>query len=289
MQAPAANQRIAFEVAFEDTRLLVVVKHKGLVTRPGRGHERDTLVNGVMAHYGAVLSRLGADRDFGLLHRLDRASSGLVAFALTAESYDALRQAFASRNIAKTYLAWTRSPPPKRRQTIRIRLLEVRLEDRKLSVPDLRGEEAVTHIETLALGTDGTALVRCSIETGRLHQIRAHLAWLGCPLEGDQVYARPGLAPDGRASAARHADRTLLLHAWRLDLPHPARRDRLEVEAPLPEAWQHRAHRAGINLAQVLGSGAGLAKRVATDTINPGRAKGPVSRSSSKSYGDRPR
>ncbi len=264
---PQPNPAIAFEVAFEDDQLLVVVKPRGLVTRPGHGHGNDTLVNGVLARWGDPLMALGSGRDFGLLHRLDRATSGLVVFARTPAAYDRLRRAFAAREIGKTYLGWTRPAPPRRRTTVRVRLREVRRADRKLAEVDPRGEEAVTHVETLATGVDGSALVQCAIETGRLHQIRAHLAWLGSPLEGDTVYARAGGPPDGRASSARAADRTLLLHAWRLDLPHPTRSGRVSIEAPLPAAWLERARRAGVDLPSRLEHAGKLAKRGASGTI----------------------
>ncbi len=249
---PQPNPAITFEVAFEDDQFLVVVKPRGLVTRPGRGHGNDTLVSGVLARFGDQLVALGPERDFGLLHRLDRATSGLVVFARTPAAYDRLRRAFASREIGKTYLGWTRPAPPRRNTTVRVRLREGRRADRKLAEVDPRGEEAVTHIETLATGTDGSALVRCAIETGRLHQIRAHLAWLGSPLEGDAVYARASGPPDGRASSARAADRSLLLHAWRLDLPHPTRPNRVHIEAPLPAVWLDRARRARVDLPRSL-------------------------------------
>lgn len=252
MAAPAPNRAVPFAVAHDDGEILVVVKERGVVSRPGEGHERDSLLNGVIAvpRYGERLLALGRRRDHGLLHRLDRATSGLVAFALTAEAYDRLREAFATRRVEKVYLAVVRSPPPRSRGTVRMRLLEVRREDRKVALVDPRGEEAITHYETLAVGRDGRAVLCCRIETGRLHQIRAHLAWLGSPLAGDAVYAG-ARAPDGRGSAARAADRELLLHAWRLRLPRP-RGGAVAVEARLPEHWDELARTAGIPLARIL-------------------------------------
>jgi 23S rRNA pseudouridine1911/1915/1917 synthase len=253
--APAPNGEIRVAVAHDDDEVLVVIKDRGVVTRPGEGHERDSLLNGVLAlpRYADRLRALGAGRDYGLLHRLDRATSGLVALALTAAAYDRLRDAFASRRVEKTYLAVTRSPPARSRGTVRMRLLEARRQDRKVALVDPRGEEAVTHYETLAIGRDGRAIVRCRIETGRLHQIRAHLAWVGSPLAGDAVYGG-ARSPDGRGSAARVADREILLHAWRLRLPARARaRGRsIDVEAPLPEAWSVLARAIGIPLRRVL-------------------------------------
>ncbi len=232
MPVPAANPRVRFETAFADEHVLVVAKPRGRVTMPGRGHERDTLLNGVFAEYGTALARLGARRDYGLLHRLDRATSGLVAFALTSEAYDGLREAFATRRVEKTYLTIVRRRPPRRSGIVRIRLAQTRRGELRVSVPDSRGVEAITHWQTLA-SAGGRSLVSCRIETGRLHQIRAHFAALGCPVEGDTVYGAKD-PPDTRASVSRKADRSLLLHAWRLSMPHPARRQPVSVVAEPP-------------------------------------------------------
>jgi 23S rRNA pseudouridine1911/1915/1917 synthase len=252
--APAPNRDVPLAIAHDDGEVLIVVKDRGVVTRPGEGHERDSLLNGVVAvpRYGERLLALGERRDYGLLHRLDRATSGLVAIALSAEAYDVLRDAFATRRVEKTYLALVRPAPPKLRGTIRMRLLETRRLDRKIALVDPRGEDAITHYATHAVGRDGGAIVSCRIETGRLHQIRAHLAWLGSPLAGDAVYGGPR-APDGRGSSARIADREILLHAWRLVLPRRSGRS-IAVEAPLPEHWETASRKSGIPLRKILKS-----------------------------------
>jgi len=253
MPVPTANPRVPFETVFVDAHVLVVSKPRGRVTMPGRGHERDSLVNGVFAEHGAVLSRLGARRDYGLLHRLDRATSGLVAFALTVEAYDLLREAFATRQVKKTYLTIVRRRPPRTTGTARMRLSQIRRGDLRVSVPDSRGAEAITHWQTLS-STGGRSLLSCRIETGRLHQIRAHLAALGCPVEGDTVYGAHD-SPDTRASVSRKADRSLLLHAWRLGLPHPAQRKELSLEADPPEHFLASAARWGMDVRTSLSGG----------------------------------
>lgn len=251
MARPVSNPEIRPRIAYEDGHVVVAVKPRGRVTLPGRGHTRDSLLNGLVARYGDRLLELGERRDWGLLHRLDRATSGLVAVALDASTYDALRRAFARRRVVKTYLAVARSRPPRAAGAITARLREDRRADRKVAVVDPGGESARTDYRLLGVGRDGRALLLCRIVTGRLHQIRAHLAWIGCPLAGDAVYADPG-APDGRAAAARRADRAILLHAWRLVLPHPATDTPLEVEAAPPAPWQDWARDAEVPLARIL-------------------------------------
>ena len=236
MGRPAANPRVSFQTMFVDEDMLVVAKPRGVVTQPGRGNTRNTLLNGVFARWGAALTRLGERRDFGLVHRLDRATSGLVVFGLTPEGYDGLRAAFAERVVEKRYLTVVRGRPPRSRGEARIRLLAVRRGDLRVSVCDPSGEEAVTRWRQVAWGS-GRALLECVIETGRLHQIRAHLAALGCPVEGDTVYGR-GSDPDHRASTARRADAAMLLHAWRLGIDHPRKGHRLRFESPLPEYFE---------------------------------------------------
>lgn len=250
MAVPVANSRVRYETVFVDEHVLVVSKPRGRVTMPGRGHDRDSLVNGVFAEYGAVLARLGARRDYGLLHRLDRATSGLVAFALTAEAYEMLRDAFTKRKVDKTYLTVVRRRPPRERGVSRVRLEQVRRGDLLVSVPGGRGSEAVTHWKTIA-SARGKSVLSCRIETGRLHQIRAHLAALGCPVEGDTIYGAKN-PPDTRASVSRKADTSLLLHAWRLALPHPVRRKKLRLESAPPDYFVSAAADAGMDLAGML-------------------------------------
>lgn len=249
MPVPVANPRVSYETVFVDEHLLVVSKPRGRVTQPGKGHERDALVNGVFAEHGAALARLGARRDYGLLHRLDRATSGLVVFALTRDAYDFLRDAFATRRVEKTYLTIVRSRPPRRSGVARMRLRQARRGDLLVSLLDRRGVEAVTHWREWS-HRGGRSLLSCRIETGRLHQIRAHLAALGCPVEGDTVYGAAG-GPDTRASVARKADRSLLLHAWQLEVPHPAGRRRVTVRSDPPAQFQRVAQEWGMDLRTV--------------------------------------
>jgi len=230
--APVANPDIPCTVLLRDDALLAVEKAAGTVTLPGLGHARDSLLNGAFAVDGTALSTLGAQRDWGLLHRLDRETSGVVLLARTAAAYDSLRAQFEARSVAKTYLAIVRGRLPRTHGTCQEPLEEVRRGDLKISVPRRGGLAAVTHWRVIA-AAGGTVLVACAIETGRLHQIRAHLAWLGAPVEGDRVY-RALLPPNTSVARGVPSAPPLLLHAWRIGFLHPLQRRRVDVESPLP-------------------------------------------------------
>ncbi len=228
------NPRVRCRVVHEDPAFLVIAKSSGVVTQPGKNHARDTLLNFAFAHHGAALQALGRARDFGLVHRLDRPSSGLVLVGLTPEGYDGLRAQFEARTIRKIYLALVHSVPRPESGTIRDPIREVRRGGRKSALvgvhPHAKG--AVTHDQTIACAR-GAALLECRIETGRLHQIRAHLAHRGCPVVGDREYGPRDARDKAFAKASRKA---IFLHAGALRFAHPVDGRILSVLEPLPQA-----------------------------------------------------
>lgn len=230
---PTAVAALAPRVLHESEGVLCVAKPAGMVTQPGRGHVSDTLLNGAFALRGEALGALGADRDWGLLHRLDREVSGCVLLAKTPEAYDALRSAFERRDIGKTYLAVVRGAPPSASGSCTRAIGEVIRDDMKVATcPPRGGEPAETRWRTLARAGERTWL-EVEPVTGRLHQIRVHLATLGCPIVGDRVYRADAPPNTSRLPPGRVAD-PLLLHAWRLEFPEAGRRVR--VECPPPES-----------------------------------------------------
>ncbi len=233
--APTANAKVLVNEIFSDEAILALNKVAGMVTQPGIGHLNDSLMNGIFTKERVALTRLGTERDYGLLHRLDRETSGVILVARTADAYDKIRGQFEARTIEKTYLAIVRGRLPSVEGCCRQSLSEVRRGDMKISVPSPRGETAVTHWRVLA-STKEMAVVACAIETGKLHQIRSHMAYLGAPVEGDRVY-RSLLPPNTSALPAnqRHLPPTLRLHAWRIALTHPTTGKRIEIEAPIPK------------------------------------------------------
>lgn len=220
------NPAVTFTIAHEDEHLVVVEKRAHLVTQPGKGHDNDTLLNGLFARFGPLLQQLGKSRDFGLLHRLDRDTSGLLVVALRAPAYDALRTAFETRAVRKFYWAVTSKPPRPAEGVISKPIAESipRSGEKKLARISSSGKPAVTAYRTLS-SAPAAALVECRPVTGRLHQVRVHLEAIGCPILGDRQYAPPPVA----AAATR-----LALHSHRLAFEHPATGAMVDVRSAFP-------------------------------------------------------
>lgn len=224
------NPRVTYRVAHRDEHLMVVEKPTRVVTHPGVGHEHDTLLNGLFAEVGDRLTQMGEARDWGLVHRLDRETSGLLAVALTHEAYDGLRAQFAAREVAKFYWAVTHKAPRDASGVIRKPIEEVveratRYTSTKTAKVSASGKPAVTAYRVLA-ATDLAALLECRPVTGRLHQIRVHLNLIGCSIVGDDLYG-PRLATGGAPRLA--------LHAHRLRFTHPVSGKAIDVRSPWPK------------------------------------------------------
>lgn len=236
------NERVTFRVMHEDDHVAVVSKPPGVVTMPGLGHDDDSLLNGMFAKWGPRLQNLGRARDFGLLHRLDRDTSGLVMVALTPGAYDALRRAFEKREVQKFYWAVCRSAPKRATGVVRKPLEEfqgVMGEDtrtRKLCRIGSAGKEALTAFRVLSASRKG-ALLECRPVTGRLHQVRVHLASLGAAILGDDAYG---------PSEVRRAAPRLALHAHRLAFTHPITGERIDVKSAWPADLRRLLLRLGL-------------------------------------------
>jgi 23S rRNA pseudouridine1911/1915/1917 synthase len=230
------NERVTFGVRYEDEHLVVVEKPSGVVTQPGTSHERDSLLNGLFARWGTRLQQLGRVRSFGLLHRLDRETSGLVCVAFDAPTYDAISNAFREREVRKFYWALVRGEPNAEKGTIKRPLAEVRAE-RLTSVVSNSGKPALTAYRVLARG-NGATLLECRAVTGRLHQVRVHLASIHCPILGDGLYAQGAVA----AASGR-----LALHAHRLAFEHPSSGAEIDVRSDWPNDLKPVLKRVGID------------------------------------------
>ena len=214
---------------------MIVDKRAGVPTQPGKGHADDTLLNGVFALRGEELGRLGPDRDWGLVHRLDRDVSGPVVVATTPEAYDRLRAAFAARQVRKWYLALVEGTPPADDGECSRAIKEEVRGGMKVGICPLRGGEPANTRWHLLHRAAGRSLLEVEPVTGRLHQIRVHMAALGCPVVGDRVYRADAAPNTGSLPPGRKPD-PLLLHAWRIEFPWPeAAGGRMRATSPIPE------------------------------------------------------
>ena len=230
-QTPCAApkpERIPVEILFEDADVIVVNKPVGLIVHPAPGHPSGTLVNALLAHCPS-LAGVGSVERPGIVHRLDRETSGVMVFARTQRAYLALRRAFESHEaVKKTYLAVLHGAPAPRKGRLETLIGRKSWDAKRMAVVTANGQRAVTHWETLSKH-NGLALVEFTIETGRMHQIRVHAAHLGHPIVGDTLY--------GDAAADRRLaqpPRRLLLHAVQLEFPHPVTGKMLSFAAPPP-------------------------------------------------------
>jgi len=235
------NPDVPFRIVREDKHFLVVSKPVGVVTQPGIKHEHDALLNGLFARYGKRLQNLGKSRDYGLLHRLDRPTSGLLLVGLTPEGYDGLRMQFGDREIEKTYLALVHGAPHPPGGLVDFPISEQRIKGRKLASLTVRkgAKEAVTKYSILTR-SGRFSLVKSHPKTGRLHQIRVHMASLGCPIVGDSDYGKREPI-DRRLGANAHC-----LHAAELTFRHPVKGRRLTVTEGMPEFMNDIAQRVAI-------------------------------------------
>ncbi len=230
------NADVPYRIAYQDADVIVADKPAGVVTQPGIKHEHDSLLNGLFAEFGNRLQNLGESRDWGLLHRLDKDTSGLVIVAQNIAAFEHLLDQFKRRLVKKIYWAIVAGIPRPAQGVIQKPIREA-IGRRKRAVIDREGEQAVTAYRVLQ-SNQGVSLVEARPTTGRLHQIRVHLASMGCPVLGDHDYAGSARLPDVLR---------LCLHAAALSFIHPASGHRMDVHAPWPADLRKTLKRFGLN------------------------------------------
>lgn len=261
--AEPERENIPLNVVYEDDDLIVIDKPAGLVVHPGAGHDAGTLVNALLYHCGDSLSGIGGVKRPGIVHRLDKDTSGLMVVAKNDMAHQGLAEQFADHGrtgpLERAYLALVWGKPPQKKGTIETFLARSTQNREKIAVirpprhlhegedAPTRGRHAITHyhIEDVFPGDDGeplVSLVRCILETGRTHQIRVHMAHLGHPLLGDTVYGSgfktktTKLSPN-QQEALEHLNRQAL-HAAVLGFEHPATGEHLRFESNPPADMQ---------------------------------------------------
>lgn len=227
------------DILYEDDHLLVVNKPPGLVVHPGAGHRGGTLLNALLAHC-PELARVGEVSRPGLVHRLDKDTSGLLVVAKNAAAHADLVRQFQARTVDKTYLALVWGRLREAEGEIAGEIGRHPSQRQKMSARPRRGKPAVTTWRVLQELPGPLTLVELSPKTGRTHQLRVHLAALGHPVVGDGTYGGGAARFQGlpRLAGVRKLVTRQLLHAWRLAFTHPATGARLHFEAPLPQDFR---------------------------------------------------
>ncbi|MBR3249673.1 MAG: RluA family pseudouridine synthase [Clostridia bacterium] len=220
-------QDIPIEIIYEDNDIIVVNKPKGLVVHPANGNPDGTLVNAIMAICKDSLSGIGGEIRPGIVHRLDKDTSGILIVAKNDEAHIKMSEQIKNREVKKTYIALVRGVVKENEATIDMPIARSK-QDRKKMAVDKNGKQAITHIKVIKRFEDCT-LLEVNIETGRTHQIRVHLAQIGYPVVGDMVYSN---------GKNRFGIEGQCLHAKSLDFKHPITGKQMHLEAELPEYFK---------------------------------------------------
>lgn len=245
--ASAQAQDLPLAIVFEDEHLVVVDKPAGVVVHPAAGNLDGTLVNALLHHCRGQLSGIGGVARPGIVHRIDKDTSGLLVVAKSDRAHEGLARQFADHSIERAYLAVCGGQPSPAVGTIRGAIARSATNRKKMALVEpheegRRGKHAVTHYRILD-GLAGAALVECRLETGRTHQVRVHLESIGHALLGDPVYGRPPTSL--RPLLAELKFRRQALHAARLGFIHPASGDHLTFASELPDDMRELIVRLG--------------------------------------------
>ena len=237
VEATPVPQDLALDVLYEDAHLIVVNKPAGMAAHPGPGTPDGTLVNALLFHCGDTLSGIGGVLRPGIVHRLDKDTSGVLVAAKTDAAHRGLTELFSRHDIDRKYRAVVRGAPRYVKGTVNTRIGRSHHDRKKMAVLRGGGREAITHYRLEEVYGDTkplAALLNCRLETGRTHQIRVHMAHLGCPCLGDPVYGSGAPHRDVQAILDELGFERQALHAAVLGFVHPVTGEKLRFKAPLP-------------------------------------------------------
>ena len=220
-------QEIPLDIIYEDSDIIVVNKPKGMVVHPANGNPDGTLVNAILSICKNSLSGIGGELRPGIVHRLDKDTSGLIIVAKNDKAHINMSEQIKERNVKKTYIALVRGNVPEEEATINMPIGRSTKDRKKMAVTK-NGKQAITHFKVLKRYSKYT-LLEIKIETGRTHQIRVHMAEIGYPVVGDVVYS------NGKNEFGIEGQ---MLHAYKLEFMHPITNKHMELTAPLPQYFE---------------------------------------------------
>lgn len=228
----AQPENIPLEVIYEDDELIVLNKSSGIVVHPAAGNLTGTLVNALLYHCNGKLAEIGGTHRPGIVHRLDKDTSGCIVVAKTEHSHKSLVAQFAERSTKKQYLAVVQGTPHKPLDTIFTHIGRHPVNRLKMAVVNPgSGKTAITDYQVLGtISENDTSLILCDLHTGRTHQIRVHMLHIGTPILADPIYANVNKQ---KCNPGR-----LMLHALQLSFTHPITQERLNFKAPIPEEFK---------------------------------------------------
>lgn len=223
----AQPEDIHLDVVYEDADIIVINKPAGMVVHPAVGHFTGTLVHALLSHCGSSLSGVGGEERPGIVHRIDKDTTGLIAVAKNDEAHRELSRQLAERTLSRTYIAVVKGSPKTPEGVVDANIGRSHGDRKKMATLKTGGRMAVSKYKTLqTLQTvRKSSVLAVSLVTGRTHQIRVHMAHINCPVIGDPDYSRDGKYPIKRQA----------LHAWKMKLTHPRTGEALEFTAPIPK------------------------------------------------------
>jgi len=225
-------EELPLDILFEDEDIIVLNKASGMVVHPAAGNDRGTLVNALLHHCKGNLSGIGGIERPGIVHRLDKDTSGCIIVAKSDTAHQSLVEQFSSRTTKKRYLAVTQGPLKQVEATVSTNIGRHPVNRLRMAVVDPpKGKTAVTDYQLLyADETSDTWFVHCDLHTGRTHQIRVHMLHSGNPLLGDEIYSKP--------ARQKTKPGRLMLHAWQLEIEHPISKKRTLFRAQIPKEFE---------------------------------------------------